>query len=87
MRLCQDGLWGHFESLPKENPPESLDSSGLSVQVWPFGREAAARRRHLLQDDLGQQTKAIDAALDWFEKSDDAGFSQISEVLRKRHCC
>ncbi len=35
-------------------------------------------------DDLGHQTKAIDAALDWFEKSDDAGFSQISEVLKKR---
>lgn len=46
--------------------------------------EEVYRYYMLVYDDLGQQTKAIDAGLDWFEKSDDAGFSQISEVLKKR---
>lgn len=35
-------------------------------------------------DKMGEVNKAIDAGLDWFEKSDDAGFSHISKVLKKR---
>ena len=35
-------------------------------------------------DKLGETTKAIDAALDWFDKDDDARTSTICKVLAKR---
>ena len=35
-------------------------------------------------DKLGETTKAIDAALDWFDKNDDASTSAICKILAKR---
>ena len=65
---------------------EYKEALGMLDRCRKYDADYSETYRFLMQayEKTGEAAKAVDAALDWFDKDDDASMTRISEVLAKR---